>query len=358
VFTGTTLAELGFLGGAVAFVAAAGRWLEIRSWVLATGGAAVGCAAVLAVLRWNAPGWAPAASIVVALILGLAGGSLRGWRVAMAGALPLYAAAHVQMWDFTVLGSAGGLWLNELVLLAAAGAAIVALSRGPGTGHERARRIGSGLVAVAAAITLGVVCFRAMSKAGAVVTTAALAMAAGGLWRATKIAVARDASLALLGLTWVTIGGLAYTSLLQNWNGLLVAALGFTALTILLPLALEGDLAPGPRRALRWILTGAGLGEAFLLFLVQRGELASHATVACGVAAVAAFLVGLAARSRPHRLCGLAGLALCVPRAFIHDLDSTLHRIAAFVVLGVVLLWVGFSYHRFRHLIDDDEKKL
>ena len=26
--------------------------------------------------------------------------------------------------------------------------------------------------------------------------------------------------------------------------------------------------------------------------------------------------------------------------------------------LGVVLLWVGFSYHRFRHLIVDDEKKL
>jgi hypothetical protein len=28
----------------------------------------------------------------------------------------------------------------------------------------------------------------------------------------------------------------------------------------------------------------------------------------------------------------------------------------AFVVLGVVLLWVGFSYHRFRHFITDGSR--
>lgn len=33
------------------------------------------------------------------------------------------------------------------------------------------------------------------------------------------------------------------------------------------------------------------------------------------------------------------------------DLDSALHRIAAFIALGLVLLWVGFSYDRFKHLI-------
>ena len=50
----------------------------------------------------------------------------------------------------------------------------------------------------------------------------------------------------------------------------------------------------------------------------------------------------------------LVGLALCVPRMFLVDLHSTLYRIVAFGALGAVLLWVGFSYHRFRHLIAED----
>jgi uncharacterized membrane protein len=62
----------------------------------------------------------------------------------------------------------------------------------------------------------------------------------------------------------------------------------------------------------------------------------------------------LSSRERAARLAGLSGLALCIPRVFIVDIDSTLYRIGAFFVLGVVLLWVGFSYHRFRHLIADD----
>ena len=62
----------------------------------------------------------------------------------------------------------------------------------------------------------------------------------------------------------------------------------------------------------------------------------------------------LSNRERAARLAGLSGLALCIPGVFIVDIDSTLYRIGAFFVLGVVLLWVGFSYHRFRHLIAND----
>jgi uncharacterized membrane protein len=76
--------------------------------------------------------------------------------------------------------------------------------------------------------------------------------------------------------------------------------------------------------------------------------------MACGGAAIALFLLGLFARERAARLVGLGGLLLCVPRVFVVDIQSTLYRIGAFVVLGVVLLWVGFSYHRFRHFITDD----
>jgi uncharacterized membrane protein len=53
-------------------------------------------------------------------------------------------------------------------------------------------------------------------------------------------------------------------------------------------------------------------------------------------------------------LLGLIGLLLCIPRVFLVDLESTLHRILAFAVLGVVLLWIGFSYHRFRQWITAD----
>ena len=120
-----------------------------------------------------------------------------------------------------------------------------------------------------------------------------------------------------------------------------------------------------PVLARRWIGPGAGAwrrwaawahpASAWLLlaviFLRQSGGLAPYATVLCGGAAIALFLLGLFARERAVRLVGLGGLAMCVPRVFLVDIDSTVYRIGAFVALGVVLLWVGFSYHRFRHLI-------
>ncbi|MBC7368974.1 MAG: DUF2339 domain-containing protein [Undibacterium sp.] len=90
------------------------------------------------------------------------------------------------------------------------------------------------------------------------------------------------------------------------------------------------------------------------LFIRQQEALAPYATMLCGLAAITLFLLGLFARERAARLVGLGGLLLCVPRVFMVDIHSTLYRIGAFVVLGVVLLWVGFSYHRFRHFITDD----
>lgn len=74
----------------------------------------------------------------------------------------------------------------------------------------------------------------------------------------------------------------------------------------------------------------------------------------CELAAIGVFLLGLSNRERAARLAGLAGLTLCIPRVFMVEIDSTLYRKRAFIALGVVLLWVGFSHHRFRHLIADD----
>lgn len=109
--------------------------------------------------------------------------------------------------------------------------------------------------------------------------------------------------------------------------------------------------APRWRTWARWLHAIGALGLLFWVAVERRDALAPYATVLWGGVAIAIFVAGLFARERAYRLTGLAGLALCVPRMFFVDLDSTLHRIVAFVVLGLVLLWVGFSYHRFRHLI-------
>jgi uncharacterized membrane protein len=60
------------------------------------------------------------------------------------------------------------------------------------------------------------------------------------------------------------------------------------------------------------------------------------------------FITGLAARLREYRYAGLAGLAVCVPRMFIVDITDQFGRILAFGALAVVLLAIGFSYHKLR----------
>jgi hypothetical protein len=113
----------------------------------------------------------------------------------------------------------------------------------------------------------------------------------------------------------------------------------------------------GEWQKLAWLSGSAALGLTFLLAIAQRGVLAPYATVGWGAGAILLFVAGLFVRLRPYRLLGLAGLLVCIPRVFLVDLQSAFHRIIAFVVLGAVLLWVGFSYHRFRHLIVDTKEK-
>ena len=142
-------------------------------------------------------------------------------------------------------------------------------------------------------------------------------------------------------------------SILSADFGRLAAEAGWV---VLMPIFMAKAWSQAGLRSNRWIGAAAGMVVAIYAFTAQRGDVAWYATAGCGLFAVALFLVGLFARSRPHRLVGLGGLSFCVVRAFMVDIDSTLYRIVAFVVLGVVLLWVGFSYHRFRHLIEDEAK--
>lgn len=180
------------------------------------------------------------------------------------------------------------------------------------------------------------------------------ALVAGGWSRALP---ARVASVALTA--WAGWRGLAAveSGATDEWDVALAGVLGVVALAIVLPLLVakgEGTFSVATQRHLhRWIPAG-GMALAFLALASQDGELRPFATVGWGVVACAVFLMGMVARSRPHRLLGLIGLALCVPRVFLVDLNSTLHRIIAFVVLGAVLLGVGFSYQKFRHWIVED----
>lgn len=129
-----------------------------------------------------------------------------------------------------------------------------------------------------------------------------------------------------------------------------LGAVALAALTLAaLPLWLEAGKQPVARAA------GGGAALALLLTVcaAQNGALAPYATVGWGLASIALFMGGLFWRNATYRVLGLIGLALCVPRIFVVDLHSMLHRIVAFIVIGVVMLWVGFSYHRFRHLVTD-----
>jgi len=157
---------------------------------------------------------------------------------------------------------------------------------------------------------------------------------------------------------------LGYAGLLLNAGAPVDVGLAFYAVVTVavvlavLPLALpKGKLwVTSEMKMVRdWFFTGAGLVLVFALMLMQSGRLQPYVTVGWAVAAVVWFGLGLFGRLRPARLLGLAGLAVCVPRMFLVDLNSTLYRIIAFCALGGVLLWVGFSYHRFRHLIAGDD---
>jgi len=64
-------------------------------------------------------------------------------------------------------------------------------------------------------------------------------------------------------------------------------------------------------------------------------------------------LVGLASRARVLRLSGLALLMACILKLFIYDLNEleALARILSFVVLGLILLGISWTYTRYREQI-------
>lgn len=109
---------------------------------------------------------------------------------------------------------------------------------------------------------------------------------------------------------------------------------------------------PRSRREFTWVHGLVALGLAFLAFSVDRLGVESLTTVCWGLSAVVLFVIGLVVGLRPYRLTGLLGLAMAMVRMFIIDIEDPLYRIYAFFAIAVVLLGIGYLYHRFRHLIE------
>ncbi|WP_442886913.1 DUF2339 domain-containing protein [Congregicoccus parvus] len=210
------------------------------------------------------------------------------------------------------------------------------------------------------------------------------------VFAATVLYAAGERTLGLVGLTWLSVGGLIGFAVVAQRRAL-GAALGagtMVAAAVMLRVVTALDW-PTPERewhalGAAWVLgvTAAVLpavmcrlvdwisaanakawralqlvaGALFVLGVSMHRPVVwdSWTSVVWAVTGVCFFVAGLYLRTRSHRIGGLVVLALCVPRVFLVDINSTLYRIAAFVVLGLVLLWVGFSYQRFKHLVNDD----
>ncbi len=105
-------------------------------------------------------------------------------------------------------------------------------------------------------------------------------------------------------------------------------------------------------RSLSWLHGLAALGLTFFAFAADRFGVESWTTVSWGLAALVLFGIGLAAGLRPYRLTGLIGLAFAIVRMFAIDIEDSLDRIFAAFAIALVLLGIGYLYHRFRHLIE------
>lgn len=246
---------------------------------------------------------------------------------------------------------------NGFLVTVAAFAVAVVIARRPEIIPETPawRRYAAG-IQVALAVLLGWVTAVGFSGVERVSAVAAVIAVAYATWRWGRVAAARYGVLALTAAGAIVAARITHRAQHGGWNWALTAALAMAGWVVLAPIALARGWNARVLSYARWVGSAAGLILAIFALTEQRGDVAWYATAGCGIFAVSLFVVGLFARSRPHRLVGLGGLSFCVARAFIVDIDSTLYRIVAFVVLGIVLLWVGFSYHRFIHLIEEEAK--
>jgi hypothetical protein len=100
-----------------------------------------------------------------------------------------------------------------------------------------------------------------------------------------------------------------------------------------------------------WFHAAGALLVAFVACALDRLVSDNLTAVFWGLSAILLFVSGLFAGLRAYRLTGLIGLVFCTGHIFIWDIQDTFYRIIAFFVIGLVMLAIGFLYHRFRERI-------
>lgn len=353
-------------------------------WQLWTNGAAIVLAVVLVGAAWDridrrdstaGRRWRTVLAVTAALVLQLVfWDGLRHAQdlccTAFSALVLAWASRWVRRWPLTIAGTMGlayALWLQgpfrvrpdfPLLFLAAALAWALPVmlqlspSRREALREDAWRRVLPWIQSVLAVwITLlGVLSNASGEQRWLVAAIEALAV----FWLAWKLGLrpawAASSLLLFAAASWVA-GALVFHRLADAGAYEIGTVAGLVAVALALPLIARQFAAGVPLAMAQWAHGVLGLALLFWFLAAQETALADYATVGWGGAAIAVFLAGLFLRARTYRLIGLAGLLVCVPRVFLVDLDSTFPRIIAFVVLGLVLLWVGFSYHRFRHFI-------
>jgi uncharacterized membrane protein len=100
-----------------------------------------------------------------------------------------------------------------------------------------------------------------------------------------------------------------------------------------------------------WFHAAGALFVAFAACTLDRLVSDNLTAVFWGLSAILLFVSGLFVGLRAYRLMGLIGLVFCTTHIFIWDIQDTFYRIIAFFVIGLVMLAIGFLYHRFRDRI-------
>jgi hypothetical protein len=185
---------------------------------------------------------------------------------------------------------------------------------------------------------------------------AGVALLSSCLWRWRKIETIEAAGLIPLGLSaLISFSVIAVPKLSSSPNHdllcVILVAIGFTINGFLLATASQRSNPLTSSSIPPWLHAGMALFIAFAACATDRLVSENLTTVFWGISAIVLFISGLYAGLRAYRLMGLIGLAFCIPRIFIWDIQDTFYRIIAFFAISLVLLAIGFLYHHFRDRI-------
>ncbi len=185
-----------------------------------------------------------------------------------------------------------------------------------------------------------------------------VALLALGVWRGAEAEDLRWHGYALLAAGAIrtaqpVFGADETSTTAMLWLGGVIGVLYASGLVVRRVVRATG--ADGPTEpAEDAVASGLQLGAtALLAALIYREVRPSMVTLALGLQGLALMFTGLIARERVMRLSGLALLLACILKLFVYDLSEleALARIMSFVILGVFLLAISWTYTRYREQI-------